>query len=319
MYINNKILYTININQMKDHECNICNYSTTILTNFKKHLLTQKHKDKEALETLKTYNIKIEETINIKVEQVLNDKVEKVMKEIKINNDLMVEKIITNGNELSKKLDNKINSVERQIKTVGKKILNDNKVIKKALLPYLNQNYTLNPRIEYILEDEFNNWLECFYQFKIKNKDFKLQKQIIQDYKNNKLTGKIIEIILKIIKKDNMIEQSVFNTDVSRGNYATKMENFWLNDKSGINFIEYVIKPSANYMSLSLEPFRKELIKIRNKNIKNPSIKNSDILMNFAQNLIEIQKLLEDNDFHKQIAYKVCPHLRFNEEQLTIS
>jgi len=58
--------------------------------------------------------------------------------------------------------------------------------------------------------------------------------KILYKFNKNKLTDSLIQILLPILKKDDVTQQSVFNTDTSRSNFAAKYDDEWKSDKAGI-------------------------------------------------------------------------------------
>ena len=72
--------------------------------------------------------------------------------------------------------------------------------------------------------------------------------RIFSDYENKKLVKSLSDIILKLVKKEDKKTQSVFNIDSARGNYATKIEDCWFNDKSGLQLKKYTLEMVIKYM-----------------------------------------------------------------------
>jgi hypothetical protein len=124
------------------------------------------------------------------------------------------------------------------------------------------------------------------------------------------------KIILKLVKKEDQRLQSVFNIDASRGNYATKIEDCWFNDKSGLQLKKYTLEMVINYMRNVLDKFRIKLVKIRAENIKKPTIDKSDYLMKYQSLLLELNAYLSDSNTHKKIILYMCPELRIEQKIL---
>jgi hypothetical protein len=124
--------------------------------------------------------------------------------------------------------------------------------------------------------------------------------RIFSDYENKKLVKSISDIILKIVKKENQNNQSVFNIDSSRGNYATKIENCWFNDKSGLQLKKYTLEMVIEYMINVLEKFRLHLVGVRKENIKKSSRERSDFLMKYQSILLEVNAFLTNSNTHKK-------------------
>jgi hypothetical protein len=130
----------------------------------------------------------------------------------------------------------------------------------------LNSDYKDTPSIDYIKEDEFKEEFEEEYNFKIDDKDNKLFMRIFSDYKKRKLIGSLCNVIVRIIKKEDQKQQSVFNIDAARGNYATKIQDIWHNDKKGLQLKKYTIDVVTKYMINIMDIYRSRLIDMYNEN-----------------------------------------------------
>ena len=140
--------------------------------------------------------------------------------------------------------------------------------------------------------------------------------RIFSDYENKKLVKSISDIILKIVKKKDKKTQSVFNIDSARGNYATKIEDCWFNDKSGLQLKKYTLEMVIKYMLNVLDKFRLKLGEVRKENIKSSSIDKSDFLMKYQSILLEVIAFLTNSNTHKKIILHMCPELRMDQKLL---
>ena len=263
------------------HVCKFCNYSASKHSNFSKHLLTTKHKNNQM-------NQPIELNTNNKV-----DKVDKVDILIKQN-----ETVISQNEELRKEIE-KLKDTNNQNTN---KIVKEARAIKKSILTILNTNFKDTPSIDYIQEDEFKKELEAEYKAKIDDPENKLFMRIFGDYENKKLIKSISDIILKIVKKEDKKIQSVFNIDSARGNYATKIENCWFNDKSGLQLKKYTLEMVIKYMINVLDKFRLKLVEVRKENIKKSTREQSDFIMKYQSILLEVIAFLTNSNTHKKIS-----------------
>ena len=204
---------------MTIHNCKFCNYSINKKNDFDKHLLTKKHqknikeKDKHN-EHDNTDNTSIMMTL-VGNQQHLAKQNEEVLKQ---NEELRIE--IEKLKEVNNQNTNKI--------------VKEARAIKKSILTILNTNFKDTPSIDYINESEFRKELAKEYKAKITDKDGKLFMRIFSDYDNKKLIKTMSDLILKFVKKEDQKTQAVFNIDSARGNYATNIEEFWHNDKNGL-------------------------------------------------------------------------------------
>ena len=183
-------------------------------------------------------------------------------------------------------------------------IVNKPKVVKKSILTILNTNFKDTPSINYIKEKEFHKSLELVYNEKINNKLDKLFNKIILDYKKKRLVDRIGDIIIKFIKKNNKKEQSSFNIDSSRGNYATKLKDVWCNDKGGFILKKYTIDVIIHYIIDLFNKYKQNL----KKKYKNVDIDRNYIIL--QEILLNIEEFLTDSNVHKKIIIYMCPELR---------
>jgi hypothetical protein len=125
--------------------------------------------------------------------------------------------------------------------------------------------------------------------------------RIFSDYDNKILIKTLSDIILKIVKNEDQKLQSVFNIDSSRGNFATKIEDCWFNDKSGLQLKKYTLEMVIKYMINVLDKFRLHLVEVRNQNMKKSTREQSDFLMKYQSILLEVNAYLTNTNIHKKI------------------
>ncbi len=270
---------------MVKHFCKLCNFETVHKANYDTHLQTKKHKN-----------------------NIINNNEN-------LNNVVIIKKIDT-LTQHNLELQKKIEQLEEINKQNTNKIVKEARAIKKSILTILNTNFKDTPSIDYIQEDEFKTELELEYKAKITDKNDKLFMRILNDSENKKLVQSLSKIILKIVKKEDQRLQSVFNIDASRGNDATKIEDCWFNDKSGLQLKKYTLEMIIKYMLNVLDKFRLTLVKVRNDNIKNPTIDKSDYLMKYQSLLLELHAYLTNTNTHKKIILHMCPELRMDQQLL---
>ena len=291
---------------MTIHTCKKCDYSINRKCDFDKHLLTQKHKN-NILDNKNNIVINNnDKNINVEV-----DKVDILIKQnetvIKQNEDFKKQ-----NEELKQKID-RLEEINNQNTN---KIVKEARAIKKSILTILNTNFKDTPSIDYIQEDEFKKELEAEYKTKINNKEDKLFMRIFSDYENKKLVKSLSDIILKLVKKEDKKTQSVFNIDSARGNYATKIEDCWFNDKSGLQLKKYTLEMVIKYMINVLDKFRLKLVEVIKENINNPTIDKSDFIMKNQSLLLEVIAFLTNSNTHKKIILHMCPELRMDQKLL---
>ena len=287
---------------MTNHICKLCMYSTTRTTLYDRHLNTQKHKhniniNKKTIEEHdNSGNIIINKIDNLSKQ---NDKV------IQIN-----EEVLKQNEELRKKIEQleQINSQNTN------KIVKEARAIKKSILTILNTNFKDTPSIDYIPEEEFRKELELEYKAKITDKQDKLFMRIFNDFKNKKLVQTLANLIIKFVKKEDQKSQSVFNIDSARGNYATKIEDFWHNDKSGLQLKKYTLDMVIKFMLNVLDIYRQKLDNILKQ--KNRTQEDMDYIMEYQTLFIEVRSFLTNINTHKKVILFMCPELRLDQKML---
>ncbi len=285
------------------HSCKYCLFSTNKKNDYDRHLNSLKHK----------------KNISSKKNNISN------IIDVSGNTKLMLD-IYNNQNNLAKQneeLKKKIELLEKsnqELKEVSNenthKIVKEARVIKKSILSMLNSDYKDTPSIDYIKEDEFREEFEEEYNFKIDDKDNKLFMRIFSDYKKRKLIGSLCNVIIRIIKKEDQKQQSVFNIDAARGNYATKIQDIWHNDKKGLQLKKYTIDVVTKYMLNIMDIYRERLVEMYNENKKKKNISVTDYIMEYQGLLFEVNAFLTNPNTHKRIILQLCPELRFEDNML---
>jgi hypothetical protein len=274
---------------------------TTLLN---KHLLTQKHNYNVSKYNVSKYNVSkynTNDNINKKTIDNSGNLIEKIAKQN--------EEVIKQNEELRKKIDNleKVNNENTH------KIVKEARTIKKSLLSILNTEFKDTPSIDYINENEFREEFEEEYNLKLDDKDNKLFMRIFSDFKKRKLIQSLCNVIVRIIKKEDHKKQSVFNIDASRGNYATKIQDIWHNDKKGLQLKKYTIDVVTKYMLNIMDIYRERLVEMYNENKIKKNISVTDYIMEYQGLLFDINSFLTSPNTHKRIILQLCPELRFDE------
>ena len=298
--------------------CNICEFNSQQKCDYDRHIKTQKHKNNKIM--IQQIELNTNDKVYVKVDKVdilikQNETVLKQNEDFKKHN----ETVISQNEELRKKIE-MLEKSNQELKDTNNqntnKIVKEARGLKKSILTILNTNFRDTPSIDYIQEDEFKRELEAEYKAKINDKENKLFMRIFSDYENKKLVKSISDIILKIVKKEDKKSQSVFNIDSSRGNYATKIEDCWFNDKSGLQLKKYTLEMVIKYMINVLDKFRLKLVQVREENMKNSTREKSDFIMKYQSILLEVIAFLTNSNTHKKIILHMCPELRMDQKLL---
>jgi hypothetical protein len=283
---------------MIEHTCILCNYNTNKKWLYDRHLISEKHKNNTIIN---------KKSVDVSGNIIIIDKIDHLAKQ----NDELRKKI-----ELLEKSNQELKQVSNENTN---KIVKEARVIKRSLLSILNSEFKDTPSIDYIKEDEFREEFEEEYNFKLDDTDNRLFMRIFSDYKKRKLIGSLCNVIVRIIKKEDQKQQSVFNIDASRGNYATKIQDIWHNDKKGLQLKKYTIDVVTKYMINIMDIFRSRLIDMYNENKIKKNIKVTDYIMEYQGLLLDINAFLTSPNTHKRIILQLCPELRMDDNILAIN
>ena len=267
---------------MVQHTCKLCNFYTGYKSNYDKHLLTQKH-----------------------IQNKQNSKKEHVITTDNNDNNIVIDKIeeLCKQNEELRK---KIEQLEKTNNQNTNKIVKEARAIKKSILTILNTNFKDTPSIDYIKEEDFRSELELEYKVKINDKDDKLFMRIFNDYEKKKLVKTLGDLILKFVKKEDQKIQPVFNIDSARGNYATKIEDCWFNDKNGLQLKKYTLDVIVGFMCNVMNIYRQKLILMYENNKKQKNASVIDYIMKYQSLLIDVNAFLTNSNVHKKIIIYMC-------------
>jgi hypothetical protein len=288
-------------------QCVQCEYITKKEVNYKRHLLTKKHLK---LNPIHRNENNLLENLIVQVKDEVKDEVREVKDEVNRQQE--------EARETIRLLLNKIEILEKKNDQNTNKIVKEARNIKSSVLTILNTNFKDTPSIEYIKEKPFIVELEKEYKAKVDDGSDKIFLRIFQDYEKKKLIKTLSDLILKFVKRDNQTFQSVFNIDSARSNFATKIDDFWLNDKKGIQLRKFTVDKVIGYMIEVLEIFRLQLVKIREQNIKNPTRSSCDYLMENQTLLLEVVSFLTNSNTHSKIITQLSPNLRCDEQLLIL-
>jgi hypothetical protein len=126
---------------------------------------------------------------------------------------------------------------------------------------------------------------------------------LFYNYKHKLLDRYIGDIIIKIYKKDDPNEQSIWSSDIQRFNYIIRQligkKTNWYTDKKGIAVVDTIINPLLQYIKKILQEYVQDN-KLNDKQINNLSKSLIETILNnmMTANLIIVDidnKILEDN------------------------
>lgn len=263
--------------------CNICHYQTDVKRNIDRHFESQKH-------ILKHYTILKEENIekNIKL-QALEEKLQEKDKTIERN-----EKTIDNMSMHIADLMEMKNQITYMTNTT------------KNIFKFIEQN----SRAQVFAQIEGLNEIMDGYE-----SDEEFAEDMVVKYKNNLFVKCVGDFIAKKYKKDDPLDQSIFNSDVTRNNYKfVESKSCWSDDKMGNKTKNIAIKPVLEFIKEKvLENFtdecRQEIIR-RNENVSHE--------LSFHSFSIKLVNSINTGDAEHNILRYLSPHLYMTGKQKQI-
>ena len=320
------------------YTCHCCNYETEYKSSIDKHKLTNKHITKyktnkyceicqKIFSTIGNYKIHYnrEHVINIQDIQVFipiqNIKIDKIDKKsyekshensnIQLNK---IKKIVNDSNcEIKEVIHDEINKSNKEVVQVVSNAINK----ASSLIKYLMEYHQSTPPLARLNQKEGLRILRIDYKCPLNKKEdiYALEKTFISDYRNNLFVRNICKSILNIVNYKYPEKQPIWNTDCSRYNYVIKTSmDKWDEDKAGIKFTDFVIKPLLQYISDLICIYRTN--KLEQTYVKNFS---PDAVQEYLLQIQATYKLESDVDrdnLIKPILKELSPYLRYLESEL---
>lgn len=145
----------------------------------------------------------------------------------------------------------------------------------------------------------------------------KIVEDILSAYKHKTLGKYLGNFILKIYKKEDPKNQSIWNTDDNRLTYLIKellsnKSSNWIVDKKGIKTTSYLIDPLLVYI--------KSLLVSYQTNYSTPEIGQQaielELLLENSKKIIELTNDIDDGIIARDILKHISSHLKFNEKYI---
>ena len=178
-------------------------------------------------------------------------------------------------------------------------------LVKKSVssLTYIVDNYSNAPALQTITMDEIKN---------MEDNEKKIVDEILSAYKHKTLGKYLGSFIIKIYKKNDPENQSIWNTDDSRLTYLIKellsnKSSNWIIDKKGIKTKEYLIDPLLLYI--------KKLLISYQTNLVIPDLgynTETEFILENSKKIIELMNDIDDGNISNEILKHISSHLRFN-------
>jgi hypothetical protein len=307
---------TINHNQKEQKKliCNECNKKFTNLKSFTKHkqnvhIYKKKNSTKKIIDnsiTNTTTNTATE--LNIKLKKEFKQDIKAVNKNIIKSNQEVKKEIIKSNEEVKEEI---IKSKE-EVKTVV------NKAITKAtsLIKYLMQNHQNVPPIKKITDKESIKLLRIDYDCPSKKpNDYILEQRLIYDHYKGNFVKNISKSILNIIDHKKPKTQPIYNTDSSRYNYVIKTtDEAWDEDKAGIKFSEYIIKPFLLSIGELIREYREK--NIDTVNMRKNTLKENEEHIDLLSKTLKLESDINNERLITSILRELSPFLRYLQSEI---
>lgn len=286
------------------YNCDYCDYKTDRKNDIAKHNQTRKHKEKVkqskrflhgSLKVLeldeKIYKCQHCDEIFSSKSSLSNHR--KICEERKE----MENKIITLEKE-NKKIAQEKEQMTKQLE-LFQQLIQSNTTLKKdsSSVTYISNTFMDAPPL--LALDDYSEVND--------SEEMTLAEVILFQYKNNNLGKFLSEFIVKMYKKDDPKEQSLWNSDTTRLTYIVKellknKKSDWAIDKKGLKTKEYIIVPLLKYLKPKIRSYMLKLSK--NMNDVHPSkiLQINQNVQSAGTLLVEISKGIIANDIVKRIA-----------------
>ena len=154
--------------------------------------------------------------------------------------------------------------------------------------------------------------LEDYSIIHSQNKKYTLIDTLIYHHSHKQLVKYLGDFIVKIYKKDNPSQQSVWTSDVSRMTYIIRNtinnKNVWSMDNKGVNTKTYIIQPLIDYINTEIKTYiigqEKEVLKPMSANV-----------MEFLEKLgiaAIIMRIIDDNSLSNEVIKYIAPFFYLN-------
>ncbi len=305
--------------------CNLCNFTTIQKRYHTQHIKSQSHLKNEEKELCCCTCNKYFKSLTSYKTHKSKYHIKKSTNKIKPNE---VQKILNNINDVNNNINNvkgDINNVRVDIIEVKEEIHNSkkevvtvvNKAINKAssLIKYLMEHHRSVPPLKKISRQECVTMLRLDYECPEQENDYSLQKLFIRDHAKNVFITNIAKSILKMINYNNKDAQPIYNTDCTRYNYVVKTTaDLWNEDKSGIKFTDYIIRPLLRYIRDLIEKYIDDYLDQINM-YKNTAYEN-ELLLDEKEKAYTFDIALTNDYLIKPLLKELSPYLRFLQSEL---
>jgi hypothetical protein len=311
--------------------CKLCNYSTNIKTNYTRHCKSLIHLEKEEKKLLCVICDKQYKSLDVYKKHQKNKHIPVKKKNNTVSTTDNIDNTINNNinntsdNNINNKLDKIDNKIDDKIEEVKVEIHNSkkevvtvvNKAITKAssLIKYLMQTHRSVPPLKKIKKEECIPILRLSYDCPEIEGDYSLQKMFVRDYSKNIFVSNIAKSILKIINHEQQDKQPIYNTDSTRYNYVVKTSTeLWNEDKSGIKFTDYIIRPLLRYIRELNEDYIDNVLE--KVNMRKNTLFENEMHINEKEAAYNLDIAVTNDYLIKPLLKELSPYLRFLQQEL---
>jgi hypothetical protein len=230
---------------------------------------------------------------------------------------------IKKKNNDNKSVNTKLDEVKEEIKeeihkSNDKVVTVVNKAITKAtsLIKYLMQHHQNVPPIKKISDKESIKLLRIDYECPSKKpNDFILEQRLIYDHFNGKFVKNISKSILNIIDHKKPKNQPIYNTDSSRYNYVIKTtDEAWDEDKAGIKFSEYIVKPFLLSIGDLIKEYREQ--KLETINMRKNTLAENEEHIDLLSKTLNLETDIINDRLITPILRELTPFLRYLQSEI---
>lgn len=282
-------------------KCIACNYIANNKFNYDRHIKSIKHLDKINEES-NIQNNKCEfcgviftRTCNLSRHMNTCNKKKTMDREYE-----NIKMILEKNDQIINAKDDTIAIQKAEIAHLKSIVNSAENIVKTSIssMAYVIKNYTEAPALEIMTEyEELNK----------DNNNEKFVRTLIYEYKNRHLDAYIGDFIIKIYKKEDPAQQSIWNSDTNRLTYAIRNiiannKTDWKIDKKGIKVNELIIAPIVNYIDEEVRYFVSNM-KIDYESVS--QIKDGIEVVNITSAIL---KIIELHALNKDISRYIAPY-----------
>jgi hypothetical protein len=291
------------INNFKTNKyCDLCDKEYSTIAYFKIHYKREHLNNNESCDDnnkIHDKNINKTNNINITKNTHTNDN-------ISYNTIDAIKNIIDESNDDVKQEINKSN--KEVVAVVHKAITKASELIK-----YLMIHHSETPPLKKITQTNCSKLLKLNYNCSNKTE---IEKDLLYDYVKKYFVRNISKSILSYVNHKKPELQPIWNTDCARNHYVIKTADNWNEDKAGVKFTDYIIKPLLLHIKDIISKYHEKISKVDQK-----TGKTSDEILEYMTKLYNCLSFVTDlsNDvFVQPILKELSPYLRYLSSELNL-